>query len=113
MFRLFSTIDALFVFGAIIALWAGGEPIGVLHPVSLRGIFIVLGILAITGAFAVMVATRVDRTGIPRWPFNRQGATRAGLLLFQNSDTSWPRYGEQEYCSVWIKPRLNRSAADS
>jgi hypothetical protein len=49
MFRLFSTIDALFVFGAIIALWAGAEPIGVLHPVSLRGIFTVLGILAITG----------------------------------------------------------------
>ena len=78
LFRLCITNDAMFTFGAVVALRGGNSPIGILHPVSLRGIFIALGSVAMIRAFVVMVATREDRAGKPRWPFDKPSATRPG-----------------------------------
>ena len=84
--RLCFVIDLFFLVGAALALWRGSVPFGTLHPVSLRGIFITLGGLAMVGAFVVMVATREDRAGTPHWPFGKHGARAQPptVFLFQN-----------------------------
>jgi hypothetical protein len=74
--RLCTAIDVAFIFGAFVALWGGSVTIGVLHPVSLRGIFVALGTFLMVGAFIVLVATRDDRIGSPRWPFSGSGASK-------------------------------------
>lgn len=55
--RLHSAITAIYIVGAIIALCEGGEPIGNLHPVSLRPVFMVVGALLMLAAFVAMIAT--------------------------------------------------------
>lgn len=44
--------------GAVIALWGGGQPTGTLQPVSLRPVFITVGILLMLAVFVVMFTTR-------------------------------------------------------
>jgi hypothetical protein len=51
-------IATLYEAGAIIALWVGGRPIGTLQPVSLRPIFVGLGIFLLLGGFILMLTTR-------------------------------------------------------
>ena len=80
--RLCFVVDIFFLAGGVCALWGGSVPIGILHPVSLRGIFIALGGVAMAGAFVVMVTTREDRAGAPHWPFDRPRTRSATSPLF-------------------------------
>jgi hypothetical protein len=82
LIRLCHVVDLIFVAGTALALWGGSVPIGTLHPVSLRGIFIALGGLAMVGASVVMVAMKEDRTGTPHWPFDKHGARAQSPTLF-------------------------------
>ena len=45
-------------FGAAMALWFGGRRIGTLDPISLRPIFVVLGVILMAAAFLIMFETR-------------------------------------------------------
>ena len=49
---------AIYAFGAVIALWFGREPIGTLQPVTLRPIFIALGVILMLAMFILMLTTR-------------------------------------------------------
>ena len=80
MLRFFATVDVVFLFGLIGALWAGNVRIGVLQPVSLRGIFIALGCLVVIGAFVVTIATREDRKSPPYSPFPNKGTQACPLF---------------------------------
>ena len=51
-------LAVVYGFGAVMALWFGGERIGTLHPVSLRSIFIALGVILMVSAFIIMLTTR-------------------------------------------------------
>ena len=44
--------------GAVLALWVGGQPIGTLQPVSLRPIFITVGVILMLGVFILMLSTK-------------------------------------------------------
>ena len=48
----------IYMFGAVITLWFGGEPIGTLQPVTLRPIFVILGAILMLGMFILMLTTR-------------------------------------------------------
>jgi len=64
MRKLHGAFAAVYIAGAIVALREGGDPIGEMHPVSLRPAFIILGTLLMIAAFVAMVATQSER--IPR-----------------------------------------------
>ena len=82
LLRFCIVVDVIFIAGAALALWGGSVPIGILHPMSFRGIAIALGGLAMAGSFVVLVATREDRAGNPLWPFDRPRNRTATPTLF-------------------------------
>jgi hypothetical protein len=51
-------LAVIYGFGAVMALWFGGEPIGTLDPISLRSIFIALGAILMVMIFILMFETR-------------------------------------------------------
>ncbi len=48
----------IYAFGAVLTLWLGDRRIGTLDPVSLRPIFIALGVILMVAVFVLMLATR-------------------------------------------------------
>ena len=48
----------IYVFGAVLALWIGSQRIGTLDPISLRPIFVALGVFVMAAAFVIMLTTR-------------------------------------------------------
>jgi len=74
-------ITTAYIGGAMIALFGGEEPIGDLHPISLRPIFICVGALLAIGAFAAMIATTRDKkdTALPTLPRMAGPALRSCL----------------------------------
>jgi uncharacterized membrane protein YfcA len=51
-------LAVIYGFGAVITLWLGGERIGTFDPISLRPIFIVLGLILMVVIFVLMFETR-------------------------------------------------------
>ena len=81
MRQLHAAIGAVYIVGAIVALCEGGDPIGDLHPISLRPIFIVLGSLLMIGAFAAIIATKDERQKRDRAPNNAAANPAIALWL--------------------------------
>jgi len=48
----------IYGFGAVLALWVGGEPIGMFRPITLRPIFMAVGIIIMLAVFILMYLTR-------------------------------------------------------
>src|ERR1041384_1814649 len=51
-------LSVVYGLGAVMAWWFGGERIGTLDPISLRSMFVVLGVILMLAMFIVMVGTR-------------------------------------------------------
>ena len=51
-------LSVIYAFGAVMALWFGEERIGTLDPISLRPVFIILGVVLMVAMFVLMFTTR-------------------------------------------------------
>jgi hypothetical protein len=88
-------LAVIYAFGAVIALWFGRDAIGTLQPVSLRPIFVVLGVILMLGIFILMLTTRdvakqLDRRANERPPAD--AGTRACLHI----EAQWPGSAKAE-----------------
>jgi hypothetical protein len=55
---LFARVTVTYIFGAVMALWLGGEPIGTLRKITMRPICILFGTLMMIYAFTMMLFLR-------------------------------------------------------
>jgi hypothetical protein len=75
--------------GAVIALWVGGQPIGTLQPVSLRPIFIAVGVILMLAVFILMFTTRDFARGLQgSAPGKALQLTTAGGRGFERNNIS-------------------------
>ena len=82
-------LAVIYQFGAVIAFWLGDKRIGTLDPISLRPIFIALGVILMVAMFVLMFQTR-DTAGqlleihgrAPKPPKDLGPTTNSSRLFF-------------------------------
>jgi len=97
-------LSVIYGAGAVIALWVGGQPIGTLQPVSLRPIFIAVGVILMLAVFILMFTTRDFARGL------RGGAPNHSLQRTAAGAVSSPRTAGLSSRSVPPSLSLGRSA---
>lgn len=75
---------ALYLVGAYTALW-GRQSVGTLHPISLRSLYIAVGIIAMIGGLLWMMSLRTMNSRVnpgPNQSIQRTSASRPAQLRF-------------------------------
>jgi hypothetical protein len=81
-------LTVIYGFGAVIALWFGREPIGTLHPVALRPIFILCGAMLMLAIFVLMLNTRDVARQLDRGA-NQRGTEDAATPVLFHAERQW------------------------
>ena len=82
-------LAVIYGFGAVMALWFGGQPIGTLEPTTLRSLFVALGAVVMIAMFVLMLGSRDVMRQLDRGA-NEPASGKAGITSLLAIEHHWP-----------------------